>query len=151
MGHCLVGSPVFSNLGDDTLGLMFSSSQEKIKEMECELLVSNFKDPKTIALVKESIKHSSDGSSSHRAGALKLGLRKAFELKKQKRQPPAPPGVLLRCYDRHCGWYNPVRYSLVGSNITCSVCGRYYMQCADCGWNRTGVYTSCQDCGKNFV
>ena len=60
-------------------------------EMECELLISSFKDPKTIALVKEDIGRISDGSSSHCAGALKLGLKKGFELKKQQR------GVLLRC------------------------------------------------------
>ena len=151
MGHCLVGSPVFSNLGDDTLGLMCSFSQEKIKEMECELLVSNFKDPKTIALVKGSIEHSSDGSSSHRAGALKLGLRKAFELKKQKRQPLAPPGVLLRCGYYNCGWHNnPVPYSSVGSRTTCQECGSR-MQCVGCGNWRMDSCTSCGGCGKKFV
>ena len=120
--------------------------------MECELLVSSFKAPKTIALVKESIEHSSDGSSSHRAGALKLGLRKAFELKKQKRQPPTPPSVLLRCSGYNCVWHhNPVAYSSIGSNVVCPNCRAYYMRCVDCGYDRTAVYTSCQGCGKNFA
>ena len=121
--------------------------------MECELLISNFKDPKTIALVKENIGHISDGSSPHCAGALKLGLKKAFELKKQKRQPP---GVLLRCSRYGCARNTtPVSYSVIGSNVYCQDCqynyGTYYMQCVGCSYNRTGGYTSCQSCGKRFI
>jgi len=147
---------VLPDPGTSILRLMCSHSQEKIKEMECELLVSSFKDPKTIAGVKESIERSSDGSSSHRAGALKLGLRKAFELKKQKRQPPAPPGVLLRCGNSACEWYkNPVPLSSVGSDVVCQIRHinglAYYMQCAGCGVSRAGNYTSCRGCGGNFV
>ena len=150
MGYCLVGSVVFSDHGANTLMLTCPFSQEKIKEMECELLVSNFKDTKAVALVKENIGQSSDGSSSHRAGALKLGLRKAFELKKQKRQPP---GVLLRCRNRHCDWHiNPVPYSMVGSNTHCPNCSYvYWIECGGCAYGRTGDYTSCQRCGKNFL
>lgn len=55
-------------------------------EVQCEFLVSNPNDHKTITLVKEKIRHISDGSSSHRADALQLGLEKAFELKKRKRE-----------------------------------------------------------------
>ena len=121
--------------------------------MECELLVSNFKDPKTITLVKENIRDSSDGSSSHRAGALKLGMRKVLELKKQNRQPP---GVLLRCGNGNCEWHdNPVPYSSIGSNNYCPNCnynyGDYYMECGECGYTRYDNYTSCQSCGKSFV
>jgi len=60
-------------------------SQEKLMEIQCELMISKFRDPKTIALVKEKIGNISDGSSSYCAGALKLGLKKAFELKNQNR------------------------------------------------------------------
>lgn len=149
MGHRLVGSVAFSDPWTIT-GLTSLFSQEKIKEMECELLVSTLKDPKTITLVQENIRHSSDGSSSHRSGALKLGLRKALELKKQKKQQP--PGVLLRCGNYGCGWYhNPVPYSSIGSNIYCQNCGGYYMQCVECGYDRNGDYTSCQNCGRSFV
>ena len=121
-------------------------------EMECELLTSNFRDPKTIALVKETIGHFSDGSSTHCASALKLGLKKAFELKKKKRQPP---GVLLRCSRGGCARNtNPVSYSTNGSNIYCPNCqynyGNYYMQCTGCSYARTSSYTSCQSCGKRF-
>jgi hypothetical protein len=121
-------------------------------EMECELLVSNFRDPKTIGLVKEAIGHISDGSSSHCAGSLKLGLKKAFELKKKKRQPP---GVLLRCSWTGCSWYsNPVSYTSVGSNTYCQGCyNRYshHMECVGCGYRRTDSYESCQSCGKKFI
>ena len=152
MGHCLVGFVVFSYPGISVLGLTCSFSQEKVKEMQCELLISSFQDPKTIAGVKESIGRSSDGSSSHRAGALKLGLRKAIELKKQKRQPPAPLGVLLRCGWYHCGWHdNPVPYSSVESETYCPNCRNEYMLCADCGYERTSSYTSCGGCGRDFI
>ena len=119
-------------------------------EMECELLISNFKDPKTIALVKENIERFSDGSSSHCGGALKLGLKKAFELKKQQR------GVLLRCTRNGCTRNTtPASYSAVGSSTYCQDCrykyGNYYMQCTGCSNTRTSTYSSCQSCGKKFM
>ncbi|KAF9643634.1 hypothetical protein BDM02DRAFT_1403296 [Thelephora ganbajun] len=122
--------------------------------MQCELLISNFKDQKTAALVKEIIGHISDRSSSHCGGALKLGLKKAFELKKKKRQPP---GVLLRCPHSSCASYsNHVSYSSVGSNNYCQMCinhgwGKRYYVCVGCGNQRTSSYASCQSCGKRFI
>ena len=152
MGHCRVRVLLDLNF-EVIVGLMCSFSQEKIMEMECELLVSNFKNQKTIALVKENIGRISDGSSPHCADALKLGLKKAFELKKQKCQPP---GVLLRCSRYGCARNtSPVSYSVIGSNVYCQDCqynyGSYCMQCAGCSYNRTGSYTSCQSCGKRFI
>ena len=111
---------------------MCSSSHEKIMEMECKLLTSNFKDTKTIGLMKENFGRISNGSSSHCAGALKLGFKNAFELKKQaselkkqareleqralgvekqilervkqalEEQKKNAPGVLLRCNRYGC-------------------------------------------------
>lgn len=74
MGHFQVGSVVSSNPGVIDLGL--TCLLRKIMEMQCELLISSFQNPKAIALVKENIGHISDGSSSHCPGALKLGLKK---------------------------------------------------------------------------
>ena len=138
------------NRGVNHLGLTCSFSQDKIMEMQCELLVSKFNNPKTIALVQEKIGNMSDGSSPHCAGALKLGLKKAFGLKKQKRQPS---GVLLRCTYSSCAWYNDqISYSSVGSNTYCPHCNYgYYLQCVGCGHNRTSNYPSCQGCGKRFI
>jgi hypothetical protein len=79
--------------------LTSSFSQKEIMEAQCDLLVSSFKDHKTIALVKENIRHISSGSSSHRAGALQLGLEKAFELKKKGREPAYR---CRKCRDRGC-------------------------------------------------
>ncbi|KAF9647698.1 hypothetical protein BDM02DRAFT_3187774 [Thelephora ganbajun] len=73
-----------------------TAGQEKVMGMQCELLIPNFKNPRTIGVVKENIGHISDRSFSRCGGALKLGLKKAFE---QKRQPP---GVLLRCSHTSC-------------------------------------------------
>jgi len=153
VGHRWVGSVVLYNRRINNRGLTRLSSQEKIMEAQCELLISNFKNPKTIALVEENIRRISDGSASHCAGALKLGLKKAFELKKQKRQPP---GVLLRCPRNGCAWFNgSISYSTVGSNIYCPNCrysyGNCYLQCTGCSNNRTGNYTSCQSCRKRFL
>jgi hypothetical protein len=119
-------------------------------EIQCDLLISNSKDPKTIVLVKENIARISDGSSSHSAGALKLGLEKAFELKKQKQQEQA--GVLLRCHNTSCTWHsNPVSYTSVPANGVCGVCRNHWMLCVGCGNARTGNYTSCQSCGRTFA
>jgi len=118
-------------------------------EMQCELLTSNFSNPKTIALVKENIGHGSDGSSPHCAGALKLGLKQAFELKKKKRQPP---GVKLRCTHRCCTWYtNDISYSSIESGLYCQRSYGHSLQCVGCGYKRTGSYASCQNCGKKII
>lgn len=70
------------NLGVNAM-LTRPFSQEKVVEMECELLASNFKKLKTIDLVNEHIRCLSSGSSSHSENALNLGLKKAVDLKKQ--------------------------------------------------------------------
>ena len=119
--------------------------------MQCDLLMSNSRDQKTITLVKRNIGHIFDGSRPHSADSLKLGLKKAFELKKKERQPP---GVKLRCSYSGCAWYsNPVSYSSIGSNSSyCPNCGhRYWMVCVGCGVARCGNYASCQSCGKRFI
>jgi len=136
---------------DANVGLTCSFSQEKIMEMECDLLVSNFRDPITIALVKENIERISDGSSPHRTGALKLGLKKAFELKKRQKY------VLLQCTRNGCAKYTtPASILFVGSDTYCPDCryqhyGNQYMQCTGCSNRRTGNYPSCQSCGKKFM
>ncbi|KAF9646805.1 hypothetical protein BDM02DRAFT_3118097, partial [Thelephora ganbajun] len=52
------------NVVDEVLSWI-TAGQERIMEMQCELLTSKFRDPKTIGLVKENIGRISDGSSSH--------------------------------------------------------------------------------------
>lgn len=124
---------------------MRSSSQQKIKEMQCELLVSNFRDPKTIARMKENLGRISDGSSPHCGGMLKLGLKKAFEVKQRK------AGVLLRCPSFGCKWSSndvPFR-SVIGKS--CPACRTWYMKCASCGHGRTTDTVSCLGCGKKFA
>jgi len=139
---------------DNVVDEVFSwvtATQEKIMEMECELLTSNPNDPRTIALVKQNIGSISDGASSHCAAALRLGLQKAFD-QKQKRQPTAT----LRCSQGGCEWNSThPPYSSVGSNIYCRICfyhGRNRcLQCVGCGYSRTSSSASCQGCGKMFV
>ena len=145
MGHPRVGSIIFSNHGANHLELICLSSNKEIMEMQCDLLISSCKNPKTIGLVKENIGHISDGSVPRRADTLKLGLKKAFNLKKQKN------GVKLRCSYYRCGWHNShVSRSSVPSDGCCSSC-RNWMQCVGCGTNRGGNYASCQGCRKYFI
>ena len=134
------------------VALTCSASQKEILEMECDLLVSSSKSRDTVALVKKNIKHISDGSSSHCADALKLGLEKAFKSRKQTNC------VKLRCSYTSCTSYsNHVSYSSIGSgSYYCQMCssrgwGNRYFQCVGCGYNRTSNFTSCQSCGKTFA
>jgi len=123
-------------------------------DMQCDLLISDLRNPTTIALMQENIGNISDGSSPNCAGALKLGFDKAFELKKREGR------VLLQCSNQNCSWHsNPVSYWSVGSETYCPRCPgyeydcytRYYYQCAGCGYQRSSNNPSCQSCGKEFV
>ena len=154
MGPWQVGSILFSRRGINDFELIRPSSHKEIMEMQCDLLMSNSRDPKTIMLVKRNIGHIFDGSLPHCANSLKLGLKKAFDL---KRGGGLPSGVKLRCSYGNCIWYtNHPPYSSVGSNVYCPLCANrrwsiHYFQCVGCGYNRNGVHTSCQKCGKKFV
>ena len=145
MGPFQVSSIVLSYQevsGFELFTLACLQSYSEITEMQCDLLMSHSRDPGTITLVKENIGHVFDGSLPHCADSLKLGLKKAFELKRQERRP-------LRCSNVHCiGYSNHTSCSSVAANSCCS-CG-YWMQCVACGYNRCGNYASCQSCGKRF-
>ena len=139
-------------------------SQKEITEMQCNVLIPNLKNPKTLALVKENIERISKGSSSHCFGALNLILEKAFEPKPEPEPEPEPKkpdpvGVKLRCSYTSCQWYNNhLSYSSVGLMVVyCQMClhngwGNRYLQCVGCGYNRTGAqFTTCQNCMQLFV
>ena len=119
-----------------------------IMDMQCDLLVSSFDNPKTTTLMEEKIGRISDGSSPHCAGALKLGFKKAFDTKKQD------TGVLLRCSNNSCELSKtPVSYSSVLSSIYCTHCGWFSssMLCTGCGHVRASNCASCQGCGNKFA
>jgi len=118
--------------------------------MQCDLLMSNSRDSKTIALVKENIGHIFDGSLPHCAETFKLGLKKAFDLKKKERQPPS---AKLRCSNSGCAWYrNPPPYSSVTASVYCPCCGYYYyLMCVECGCTRAALSVSCLNCGGRFI
>ena len=65
--------------------------------MQSDLLISNFKNPEIIALVKTNIERIQDGSFPHCAEALNFVFKKAFELKKKRQS-----GVELRCQNPQC-------------------------------------------------
>ena len=146
MVHYWVGSIFFFfNQWINGFELICSTSHKEIMEMQCDLLTSNFKNSETIALVKENIEHISDGSLPHCADSLTLGLKKAFDLKKQKN------GVMSRCSYYHCSWYHSqVSRSSVRSDGCCPSCGSW-MQCIGCGTDWNGNNTSCRSCGKRFI
>ena len=141
-------------------------SQEELMETQWDLVMANFKDQKTAGLVRENLADMSSGSSPYRADVLRLGLNKAFELKKKKTRapvppvPPAPPApVQLQCSASDCAWHSTQKWKLssIGSDLFCHLCiaqGRSnvnYYQCTGCGFNRTGNHASCQGCGAMFV
>ena len=130
-------------------------SQKELMDIQWDLVIPNFKDPKTIAFVRGKVEDASFGSSSHRAGVLNVALKKALEFKRKNRQPPS---VLLRCPTTYCtGYNNPFLYATVGSKLYCQWCRnsvppqKCYLQCAGCGASRTGAYESCQSCRGKFV
>ena len=143
-----MGSVVFSTGEVNGQELTHSFSQEELMDTQWELLVARSDHPGIVALVRDKIEDISPESSSHRAGVLKAALKKAFELKKKKREPP---GVLLRCPNRYeCHrYYNHVSLSEIGTNPSCSYCKVYY-QCSSCGFKRKGDYMTCQNCGVRF-
>ena len=133
-------------------------SQKELMETQWDLIMANFKDHKTASLVRENIEDISSGSSPYRADALRLGFKKAFELKKKKSRAPVPPEVLLRCSNSDCQWHNvQMQRSAMRSDHLCHLCvayrrpGAHYYQCTGCGFDRTGNYESCQGCGAKFV
>ncbi|KAF9785406.1 hypothetical protein BJ322DRAFT_828555 [Thelephora terrestris] len=144
---------VFLRLYGQPLGLTCPPSQEEVMGMEWELLIPKLGDPEKLALVKENVGLISSGSSSHCADTLKLGLKKAFELKKEKRERP----VKLRCSNSNCARHqdHPPYSSTAMNSPFCQHCfyswGNYYLQCVSCGWDRTGSYSSCQGCGRRFI
>lgn len=143
MGDCRVGPVAPSNRRE----LTYSFSHKELVQVECDLLVSRFNDPKTVALVKENIMRISDGSSSHLAGVLQLGFEKAFEKKKR-----LPPGAKLRCSWEDCPSYSDlVLCSSLGKEVYhCKTCSNY-LRCAGCGYKKTGSHTTCKQCGKVFI
>ena len=153
MGYRWVGSIIFPNDGaDGPFELMGLRSHKEIMETQCDLLTSNFKDSEaTFLAMKENIERiqQSEGSLSHCADSLNLGLRKAFELKKQRR---SPPGVKLRCAAySSCQIYNTtISCSSAQSHGTCPYCN-HWLHCAGCGTQRNGNYASCGSCRKKFI
>jgi hypothetical protein len=120
-------------------------------EMESEVFIPNLKTPRFIALVGEKIGQMSNGSSPHRAGALKLGLKRAIELRKERMNV-----VQLRCGRPNCPWNIPVAYAFAGQHIFCQDClwgfeSRNHLQCTGCGTQRTGIYPACRSCEKKFI
>ena len=115
--------------------------------MQCDFLVQNLKNPKTISVMNENIKSISTGTSSHCAGALDLVLAKAFRAKK-----PAK-GVKLRCSYIFCSWRkDSIQFSSLGSAVHCRWCNNQYtIECSDCRRTRTENRSSCQGCGREFL
>ena len=118
-----------------------------------DLLITKSNTPKIAVLIRDKIGDISPGSSSRRAGVLKVALKKAFELEKMEGQYP---GVRLRCPNYTCkrSRLNPgVSLSEIGTDVICKLCynpgGRPFL-CASCRFGRTGDYAWCLGCRKWF-
>ena len=117
--------------------------------MQWDLLIPNLKEPERLALVKEKAGLIFSGPSPRCASTLKLGLKKAFELKRKKREPP---GVKLRCYNSSCPLHHshPPYSSITQTTHGCGG-SRWYFQCVGCEHIRTEINPSCVGCGKKFI
>ena len=113
-------------------------------------MILNLKDPQLIGMMSGDIGRVADGTPSHFASALKLGLKKAIELKRRSK------GILLHCSE--CGsqlyfksdWYR-TNYE---SGPPCPSClGSWseaynVMECDFCRQGVIGGYISCQNCKR---
>ena len=118
-------------------------SQKEITKTQCDLLVPNLKNPKTIALVKEDIKNMSDRSPSRCVDVLVTVLEEVFEFKKQHM------AVRLRC----SGCSRTVPYVSIRPKAW-PCCYGHDVNCAYCGsWGGSAKYypcSPCRGCGKRF-
>ena len=132
---------------------MDSLSQEDLMDVSWNLLIAKSSTPEMAVLIRDKIGGISAGSSSHRAGVLKVALKKAFELEKKKRQYPE---VRLRCPNDGCTRYSDhVSRSDIGTDVICRLCFNpgdqpLYFLCAYCWFGRTGDYAWCLGCERKF-
>jgi hypothetical protein len=106
--------------------------------MECELLISNIQNAKTIDLVNENIGHIS-------ARALKLGLKRAFDKR--------PPVARVRCANYGCKMHSdPLTYSSMASPDydNCRMCHNSF-QCSCCGSYANYYAGRCNRSGRIYI
>ena len=146
-------SVFFSNFEINNQELTHSLSQEELMNVLWDRLIAKSSTPKMAVLIRDKIGGISTGSSSHRAGVLKVALKKAFELDKYAGRYP---GVRLRCLNYACTRRRVfVSRSEIGSDAICQLCFKpggqpFYFQCTSCKFGRTDDYMWCLCCGKMF-
>jgi len=132
--------------------MVLYNSEQQVVEMECRLLFSKFWNGVTMTRAQEKIGNTPGNHLLHRAGAFKLGLRAALDLKKPGPHAGVIDGVMLRCRSQSCSGYNEhMLYSFAGSRRYCPVCRYCYMQCVGCGDIREYIDPSCRSCKKRFI
>ena len=148
-----MSSVVFSNGEINSQELTHPLSQVELMDVLWDLLIAKSNTPKMAVLIRDKTGDISAGTSSHRAGVLKVALKKAFELEKKKGQYP---DVRLRCPNWRCIRYsNHVSRSEIGTDVICKFCFNsegqsLYFQCDSCWIGRTGDYAWCLGCRKWF-
>ena len=119
-----------------------------------DLLIAKSNTPKMAVLIRDKIGDISPESPSHRAGVLKVAMKKKFELEKKIGQYT---GVRLICPNDNCIRYDiNVSRSEIGTDVICRLCfdsegQRFYFKCHSCWIDRTGDYAWCLGCRKWFA
>lgn len=128
-------------------------SEERVAEMECQLLLSKFKNEATISRAEDKIRGTPGSHLAHRAGAFKLALRGALDAKRSHAQTDIIEGVMLQCCSTSCvGHSEHVSYSTVKPNGACPRCDVYLVQCVGCKSVRYDLsLVQCNSCGKKFL
>ena len=119
-----------------------------------DLLIAKPNTPKMAVLIRDKIGDISPESPSHRAGVLKVAMKKKFELEKKEEQYT---GVRLTCPNCGCtrDIHPGISRSEIGTGVICQLCfysegERFYFRCDSCWIERTGDYAWCLDCVKWF-
>ena len=148
-----MGSIVFLTSEINSEELTHSLSQEELMDVLWELLIAKSNTPRMAVLIRDKIGDISPESPSHRAGVLKVAMKKKFELEKKKGQYT---GVRLRCPNYICTRYdNDFSRSEIGTDVICQLCfdsdgEHFYFLCDYCRFDRTGDYAWCLNCRKWF-
>ena len=135
-------------------GHLTENRSTRIREAQCQLLVSSSKKEEIISATERHIRDLAGGRMSHRYAALSLGYRMAIEAKRgnphaRNTETPFPAGPTLQCSNQDCSEGNkPLLNQESGGLTSCRICGSG-LKCHVCGSPRFWLAV-CSGCGEKW-